>query len=219
MILLLLLAVSFTCDAAKIQISRYEGNHIKDIFSTLSSFKTNIISIISKGFLSHKKVIQPSYQQSYHLPHRQIHQDLPSHYLQQYHVNDSPFRPEKLHLEQLSFQVLDIEDQSGLGLIKKPKEVEEISSTMDPENIHDEFSEIVPTGPESFVDQERVNAGLEVATDNKEDKIKKIPADLWREDIGRIKTQCKKIKKVKVVKKKDMKAENVTPGVPELVIE
>ena len=211
MILLLLL----TCDAAKIQISRYEGNHIKDIFSTLSSFKTNIISIISKGFLSHKKVIQPSYQQSYHLPHRQIHQDLPSHYLQQYHVNDSPFRPEKLHLEQLSFQVLDIEDQ-------KPKEVEEISSTMDPENIHDEFSEIVPTGPESFVDQERVNAGLEVATDNKEDKIKKIPADLWREDIGRIKTQCKKIKKVKVVKKKDMKAvgpENVTPGVPELVIE
>ena len=49
--------------------------------------------------------------------------------------------------------------------------------------------------------------------------IKKIPADLWREDIGRIKSQCKKIKKVKVVKKKDMKAENVTPGVPELVIE
>ena len=90
---------------------------------------------------------------------------------------------------------------------------------MDPENIHDVLSDTLPAGPESFVDKERVNAGLEVAADITEEKIKDIPTDLWREDIGRIKTRCQKIRKVIVVKKKDMKAENVTPCVPELVIE
>ena len=178
MILLLLLALSLTADSAKIKISKYQGKPIKDIFSTLSSFKTNILSIISKGFIAHKKVTQPSYQEGHPSPHPQVPQDLLGQHVQQHPANESPFKPKPSLLSQLSFPVVDIEEPSGLGLVKKPEQVEEMSSTMDPDNIHAGYSGIPHAGPESFVDKERVNAGFEAATDITEEKIKKIPTDL-----------------------------------------
>ena len=46
-------------------------------------------------------------------------------------------------------------------------------------------------GPESFVDSERVNAGIEVLSEVDVEVIKNIPEDLWREDINGIRKNCK----------------------------
>ena len=48
--------------------------------------------------------------------------------------------------------------------------------------------ESLHAGPQSFVDGERINAGIEVVGEIDEETIKKIPEDLWREDIAGIKT-------------------------------
>jgi hypothetical protein len=85
-----------------------------------------------------------------------------------------------------------------------------------------EVEESLHSGPQSFVDSERVNAGIEVSGEIDEDIIKNIPTDLWREDIAGIKTHCRKVKKVKLPKKNKGVAEDLetaTPSDPELVIE
>ena len=55
-----------------------------------------------------------------------------------------------------------------------------------------DIEESLHAGPQSFVDNERVNAGMEVASEVDKEVIKNIPEDLWREDIDGIKTNCKK---------------------------
>ena len=55
------------------------------------------------------------------------------------------------------------------------------------ENLH--------AAPPSVVDDERINAGIEVVAQIDEETVKKIPADLWREDITGIKTHSRKVKK------------------------
>ena len=55
-----------------------------------------------------------------------------------------------------------------------------------------EVDESLHAGPQSFVDSERVNAGIDDASQVDEETIKNIPVDLWREDIDGIKSDCKK---------------------------
>ena len=52
-----------------------------------------------------------------------------------------------------------------------------------------EVEETLHAGPESFVDSERVNAGIKVESELSEEDIKKIPKDLWREDLTGIKSE------------------------------
>ena len=69
---------------------------------------------------------------------------------------------------------------------------------------------------------ERVNAGIELASEIDEETIKNIPEDLWREDIGGIKSHCRKGKKLKVFKKGNTTAEELeiaTPTDPEILLE
>ena len=54
--------------------------------------------------------------------------------------------------------------------------------------------ESLPAGPQSFVDGERVNAGIEVVAEIDEETVK-------REDIAGIQRQSKKVKKVKRLKR------------------
>jgi hypothetical protein len=62
--LVLLVTAFLNTEAAN--IPGPEGKSIKDIFSTLNTFKTNIISLISEGFSAPKKLNPPAPQESYH---------------------------------------------------------------------------------------------------------------------------------------------------------
>ena len=61
-----------------------------------------------------------------------------------------------------------------------------------------EVEESLHAGPQSFVDSERVNAGIDDASQVDEETIKNIPVDLWREDIDGIKSECNKDRSEKI---------------------
>jgi len=252
--------------AANINIP--EGKSIEDIFSTLNTFKTDIFSFISKGFLTPNpkhKVYPPAPPEKYHTivipqPHPpHVHHDLsqgiyvtsPPHLGVQQHAHFETHEPQPLPPQifepptspvipiiksntppEIQFVVNPIHSQEITSIESNiPEVVSFIHSSVkeeEPKAINEFKSENVDAhghaGPVSFVDSERVNAGLAVAVSNAldEELIKHIPHDLWREDISAIRSHSRKVKKVKVHKKhnhEDNGKESTTPSTPELVIE
>ena len=244
---MLLVTATLSGEAANIPDPEFKS--IGDIFSTLSIFKTNIISLISNGFTTPKKLNPPVPQGSYqhivipspppHDPH-DLSQAIyvispPGHHSHPYIETQEP-RP---------FPIIDINIPSEVQFVQKPvaiptttnkaivpsdfqlkittvKSVHHVDATNGIKTINNKEVQSLPAGPRSFVDGERVNAGIEVVAEIDEETLKKIPADLWREDIAGIKTHSRKMKKVKRLKKNKAlgdQLETVTPSDPEIIIE
>ena len=68
------------------------------------------------------------------------------------------------------------------------KLVHPTDATNSTKTVNNKEVENLHAGPPSFVDDERINAGIEVVAQIDEETVKKIPEDLWREDIAGIKT-------------------------------
>ena len=97
--LLVLLTAFLSVEAANIPVP--EGKSVEDIFSTLNTFKTNIIGLISNGFTAPKKINPPAPQENYHHvvppPSPPYHQYPPPHFphipndlSQAFYVTNSP---------------------------------------------------------------------------------------------------------------------------------
>jgi hypothetical protein len=235
--------VTATLGGEAANIPGLELRSIGDIISTLSIFKTNIISLISNGFAPPEKVNPPVPQGSYHhvvipSPPPHVPHDL-SHPI---HVTSSPHPGHHNHphietQEPRPFPLIDINIPSEVQFVQKPaKPTTTIEPVIPPDFqlkvvnptdttngiVNNKEVESLHAGPQSFVDDERVNAGIEVVGEIAEETVKNIPADLWREDIAAIKTQNRKVRKVKRLKKKKVPGddpETVTPSDPQIIIE
>ena len=264
--LVLLVTILSNTEAANLNIKGPEGKSIEDIFSSLNTFKTNIISLISKGFMAPKKVSPPAPPENYHhivLPHPPAH--VPHDLSQAIYVTNSPhlghhhhhghFETHEPHPMHQSFfdptisspeiipiietnrnpeiefvlnpvarpeiPIIDINIPSEIQFVANPIESEKVTNSLHGiSEFNKEVEEsLVHHGPVSFVDSERVNAGIEVSNEIDDEIIKNIPEDLWREDIDGIKKHSRKFKKVKKHKVHDHAVETSTPSDPELVIE
>ena len=219
--LLLLVTEYLTVDAANIPVP--EGKSVEDIFNTLSTFRSKILNLISNGFTAPKKVNHNHLQESHHPvllpsppPQPPIHHGIS----QSFYVTSPPdlghdphpyFDIHGLFPKTHPFRVNDINIPSEIQFEEKPaaeaitsnlhakfpKAVSDNLAGTDIDIFNKEAEESLHTGPLSFVDSERVNAGVEVASVVDEDTIKNIPVDLWREDIDGIKSNCKKESKNK----------------------
>ena len=245
-VLVLLVTALLRVEAAN--IPDLEGNPIGDIISTLNTFKTSIINMIISGFKAPKNPSPPVPQESYHhivlppppphIPHDLYQADFvrnppeqyqhPPHHLSTYKPSTTP----------QSFPIIDINIPAEVPHVERPEEAQQIPTvdlinsseakleistliSADTEIVSDAVGvDSLSAGPHSFVDSERVNAGIEISEID-EKTIKNIPEDLWREDIVGIKKR-KKVKKVRHLKKAK-NVENIletsTPSDPQLVIE
>ena len=221
--LLLLVTDYLTAEAANIPVP--EGKSVDDIFNTLSTFRSNILNLISNGFTAPKKAHhhhhhapQPALLPS-PPPQHPLHHDIP----QGFYVTSPPdlghdphpyFDTHGPYPKPHPFRANVINIPSEIQFEKKPatQAIKSNTVTKFPTTVSDnladtvgdnievfnkEAEESLHTGPLSFVDSERVNAGVEVASVVDEDIIKNIPLDLWREDIDGIKSNCKKESKNK----------------------
>ena len=245
----LVLLVTATLSGEAANIPGPELKYIGDIFSTLSIFKTNIISLISNGFTPPKKLNPPVLQGSYHhivIPSPPPHD--PHDLSQAIYVISPPGHHSHPYIETQEprpFPIIDINIPSEVQFVQKPvaiptttnkavvpsdfqlnittvKSVHHVDKTNRVKTINNKEVQSLPAGPQSFVDGERVNAGIEVVAEIDEETLKKIPADLWREDIAGIKTHSRKMKKVERLKKNKAlgdQLETVTPSDPEIIIE
>ena len=239
-ILLLLATTLIRVEAASIP----DLDPIGDIISTLNTFKTSIINMIISGFKAPKNISPPVPQESYHhivlppppphVPHhlsQAIFVRNPSEQYQHPHHQLSTYTPSTTPQ---SFPIIDINIPAEVQHVERPEEAQQIpvvdlinssEAKIEISTFISADTEIVSdavgvVGPHSFVDSERVNAGIEISEID-EKTIKNIPEDLWREDIVGIKTH-KKVKKVRHMKKAK-NVENIletsTPSDPQLVIE
>ena len=246
----LLLLVTATLGGEAAYISGPEVRAIGDIFTTLNIFKTNIISLISNGFAPPKKVNPTVPQGSYHhvvIPSPPPH--VPDDLSQTIHVTSPLYLGHHSHQhietqEPRPFPIIDINIPSKVQFVQTPviptttnrpvvpsdfqlksttiKLVHPADATNGTKTVNNKEGENLHAGPPSFVDGERINAGIEVVAEIDEETVKKIPADLWREDIADIKTHSRKVKKVKRLKKNKAvgdQLETVTPSDPEIIIE
>jgi hypothetical protein len=125
------------------------------------------------------------------------------------------------------FPIIDINIPTEVQFVQKPAIVNTTNKPVVPSNFQLKITTIKSVNPadsipQSFVDDERVNAGKEIVGEIAEETVKNIPADLWRDDIAAIKTQSRKVRKVKRLKKNKAvgdQLETVTPSDPQLIIE
>jgi hypothetical protein len=250
----ILLLVTSCLQTKAANIPGPEGKSIENIFSSLNKFKTNIISLISQGFVAPKKVRPPASQGSYHhvvLPPPPPH--VPHKPYQTLYVTNPPhlgpnphqhFETHEPHVNPQLFPIIDINIPAEVQFVENPaaailpteatipSDIQFTTTTVRSDNtgnpldgintFNKEVDESLNSGPQSFVDSERMNAGIELASEIDEETIKNIPEDLWREDIGGIKSHCRKGKKLKVLKKGNTASEELeipTPTDPEKFIE
>ena len=208
-------------ECANIQVP--EGKSVEDIFSTLKTFRTNILDLISNGFTAPEKVKPPLPPPEKYRPHV-IPSPPPSRVPQEYpqalyYVTSPPnlghnshpiFEVHEPYPKPPPFPVIDIKIPPEVQFLGKPvtQSTLKVPDTVftvfnlptvgtddleEPVNDIDVFNkeveETLHTGPESFVDSERVNAGIEVESELSEEDIKNIPKDLWREDLTDIKSK------------------------------
>ena len=145
--LVLLVTAFLNTEAAN--IPGPEGKSIEEMFSTLNTFKTNIISLISKGFSAPKKFNPPAPQESYHhvIPHPSppSHQPPPPHFpyvphipqdlSEAFYVTSSPNLGHNPHPQfdthgpnpmSQPFPIMDINIPSQLQFVEKPSSTSEI---------------------------------------------------------------------------------------------
>ena len=225
--LLLIVTEHLTAEAANIPVP--EGKSVDDIFKTLSTFRSNILNLISNGFTAPKK----AHHHHHHAPHPvlrpspppqpPIHHGIPQafyvtsppdlgHDPHPYFDTHGPMpypKPQPFHINDINIgSEIQFEERPAAPTIKNnldtnfPTAVSDNLEVNDIDIFNKEAEESLHTGPLSFVDSERVNAGVEVASVVDEDTIKNIPDDLWREDIDGIKSNCKKDSKNKSSKTK-----------------
>ena len=215
-----ILTAVLSVDCANIQVP--EGKSVEDIFSTLKTFRTNILDLISNGFTTPVKVKPP-------LPPPEKYRPLvipsppprlPQEYPQALHYVTGPpnlgqnshpiFEVHEPYPKPPPFPIIDIKSPPEVQFFGKPlvQSTLNIPDTVftvftlptvgtddleEPVNELEEFNkeveETLHAGPESFVDSERVNAGIEVESVLSEEDIKNIPKDLWREDLTDIKSK------------------------------
>ena len=113
--------------------------------------------------------------------------------LQPFHMDNINIPSEELFLKNpMSSPVINIPKTEFMfaedGFHDNPNTVNDIDI------FNKEVQESLHAGPQSFIDSERVNAGIDDAGQVDEETIKNIPVDLWREDIGGIKSECNKDK-------------------------
>ena len=145
--MLLVLTAFLSVEAANIPVP--QGKSVEDIFSTLNTFKTNIIGLISNGFSAPKKINPPSPQEIYHHglppPSPPSHQSPPSQYpdvpqiphdlSQAFYVTSPPNLGHNPHPQfdthgpnpmPQPFPIMDINIPSQLQLVEKPSSTPEI---------------------------------------------------------------------------------------------
>ena len=145
--LLVLLTALLSVEAANIPVP--QGKSVEDIFSTLNTFKTNIIGLISNRFSAPKKINPPSPQEIYHhgLPPQSppSHQSPPSQYpdvpqiphdlSQAFYVTSPPNLGHNPHPQfdthgpnpmPQPFPIMDINIPSQLQFVEKPSSAPEI---------------------------------------------------------------------------------------------
>ena len=189
----------------------------------------------------HHIVLPPPPHHVSHKPYQALYVTNPPHLGPNPHKHFETHEP---HVNPQLFPIIDINIPAEIQFVEKPaaailpteatfpSDIQLPITTVRSANLvnpldgintfNKEGDESFHSGPQSFVDSERVNAGIELASEINEETIKNIPEDLWREDIGGIKSHCRKGKKLKVIKKGNTAAEELeiaTPTDPEILLE
>ena len=163
-----------------------------DFLSSLSSFRSNILSLLGNTF-NQNKLVRPPLQ-----PPPPPPPPAPVRPATFHHAQARPPFTSFSSSPQLSSQFNSAPPQPPSFPLLSPSPIVEVHPPQQSQQLTQAKPPTIHGGPVSFVDSERLNAGSEFLNEIDDGGVVHIPKELWREDIGKIEHKLKVHKKKKV---------------------